>query len=360
MSDPRTAHHFAASLSVDVCRSLFHHCFWDQPFISFPKSLRMLQEWVVSSYSMYQCGAITNSTLVYDPTANSYSVAPDMPRPRYRHSAVAVGNSMYVLGGTNLNEEHITEVDVFDTETATWSTLTGAPLASSTTDGAAFAVEAKIYFTGGYNLPNYDSSNRTFCLDTANLAGGWQEVKDALEQRGDHAAVTIKGKGYVFGGFTHTNNWENPLSTLESYDPTSNTWSKLKSMPTIRGDKAGAVLNSRFQVIGGETKDSQGNSVPVADVEVFDPALNVWVDEGKIPSKRFRFVAAAHGDSVYIFGGQGYLVGTAKTVGSYYPLVDTVEAFQETRTEIVSGEALTRPFTHAVLAAIWAITAVLM
>ena len=105
----------------------------------------------------------------------------------------------------------------------------------------------------------------------------------------------------------------------------------MASLPTARGDKAGAALHGRFQVIGGETKDSKGVSVPLSDVEVYNPILKKWTEEGSIPSERFRFSAAPHGDSVYIFGGQGYLVGTYGDAASYYPTLKTVEAFQESK-----------------------------
>ena len=39
------------------------------------------------------------------------------------------------------------------------------------------------------------------------------------------------------------------------------------------------------------------------------PSEDTWYPGGSIPSQRFRFVAAAHGDSIYIFGGQGALMG---------------------------------------------------
>jgi len=51
-------------------------------------------------------------------------------------------------------------------------------------------------------------------------------------------------------------------------------------------------------------------------------------------------VAASHEDTIYIFGGQGYLAGAANTNTSYYPLVTTVEALLETKVKIdVSGAA---------------------
>merc|ERR1712107_376028 len=73
-----------------------------------------------------------------------------------------------------------------------------------------------------------------------------------------------------------------------------------------------------------------GHSVPLTDVEAYDPDGNSWYQGGAIPSHRFRFVAAAHGNSIFIFGGQGYLVGTYAAAGSKYPVLGTVEEYWET------------------------------
>ena len=106
--------------------------------------------------------------------------------------------------------------------------------------------------------------------------------------------------------------------------------SKTTSLKYPRGDKAGAALNGRVFVVGGETRGASGQVVPLTDVETFNPLTKKWTKAGDIPSHRFRFTAASVGSSIFVFGGQGYLVGTENTVGSYFPVLDTVEKFEET------------------------------
>jgi len=113
-------------------------------------------------------------------------------------------------------------------------------------------------------------------------------------------------------------------------------------MSLARGDKAVAVLNGIVHVVGGESKNAQEQSTPLEDVEAYDPEGNKWYKGGNIPSHRFRFVAAAHGNSIFIFGGQGYLVGTYGTDGSKYPLLGVVEEYSETVTAISVNRAIGR------------------
>lgn len=70
----------------------------------------------------------------------------------------------------------------------------------------------------------------------------------------------------------------------------------------------------------------------LAILQVYDVESDTWYEGGSIPSKRFRFVAAALGDSIYIFGGQGALMGSHNTAGSKYPVLDVVDQYKETMT----------------------------
>ena len=290
----------------------------------------------------YGCNRITNTASLFNTFSNTFEATATMPRARYRHTSVHVDGKAYMLGGTNLDypEPVLAEIDVFDSKTSTWSTLPATSnLPFATTDPASFVIDKKIYYTGGYETTNYTAFANTWVLDTRALSKGWKAVADAPSPRGDAVGVTINDQGYVFGGFTHYNGFSRPVGTLESYDPTTNAWTSLKSMPTARGDKAGAALHGRFHVIGGETKDVTGHSVPISDVEVYDPIEKTWQDEGVIPSKRFRFSAAAVENVIYIFGGQKFLVGKANDKDSYYPVADTVEAFTEQRVGITKVDA---------------------
>ena len=49
-------------------------------------------------------------------------------------------------------------------------------------------------------------------------------------------------------------------------------------MSVARGDKAVAVLNGKLHVVGGESKNQDGHSTPLMDVEVRDLGLLLcWV-----------------------------------------------------------------------------------
>lgn len=293
------------------------------------------QVWVIDPpYSEYRCGgkaanAISGSTIRYLPKTNTFDTSlPDAPRPRYRHAAAVVDKKVYLFGGTGASGSIVDEVDVLDTVTGKWTTLT-TRMPNATTDLSAFAHQGKIYTVGGYDA-NWKALKLTQIFDSAE-SSPWQKGPQLAQGRGDAFAGVVGNKAYVVGGFHDENNFVSPVSSMEMLDVGGGAaWVTQKAMNVSRGDKAVAVLNNILHVVGGETKNAKGHSVPLKDVEAYDPVGNAWYFGGDIPSERFRFVAASHSNSIFIFGGQGYLTGQHGSEGSKYPLVDTVEEYSET------------------------------
>lgn len=287
-----------------------------------------------ATWAGYSCGGsatngISASTYRYLPKSNTFETLANAPRPRYRHTAAAVNKKIYLFGGVDGPDNIISDVDVLDTVTGLWSTL-AQKMPNPTTDLSSFVYSGKVYIVGGYNLPDYSASKVTQVFEP-DASTPWSTSSPLVRGRGDHFAAVVDNKAYVVGGFHHENNYELPISSLEKLDLSGagTTWTTQKAMNVSRGDKAVAVLNKMIHVVGGETKNHHGHSVPLHDVEVYNPNGNTWYFGGNIPSKRFRFAAAAHGNSIFIFGGQGYLVGTQNMAASFYPIVDTVEEYLE-------------------------------
>lgn len=300
------------------------------------------QVWVSAPYPEYACGgshsadSISVSTFKYSPASNTFETLTNAPRPRYRHAAAVVDKSIYVFGGTGATGSIVPEVDVFNTATGQWTTRSQT-MPGATTDLAAFAYSGKIYVVGGYDA-SWNALTTTQMFDPAapDDSSAWQPGPSLQQGRGDIVAVLVDSQAFIVGGFHHENNFEMPVSSMEMLNVgQGGAWVTKNSMNVARGDKAVASLNGILHVIGGETKNSNstsehwGHSVPLVDVEAYDPIGDAWYYGGDIPSSRFRFTAASHGNSIFIFGGQGYLVGNYETDGSYYPLVGTVEEYYE-------------------------------
>ncbi len=116
--------------------------------------------------------------------------------------------------------------------------------------------------------------------------------------RGALGVAVVNGKIYAIGGL---NGNDEPISTVEEYNPTTNTWANKRSMPTPRSGFATAVYQNKIYVIGG----SIGNGY-VGNNEVYDPQLNTWTTETSMPTPRADFGANVVNDAIYLIGGKRY------------------------------------------------------
>jgi hypothetical protein len=88
----------------------------------------------------------------------------------------------------------------------------------------------------------------------------------------------VGGVLYAVGG----NNGDNSgLTTVEAYDPTSDTWTSKASMPTSRYALGVAVVNGILYAVGGHNT----NIGSLATVEAYDPVSDTWTSKASMPTR---------------------------------------------------------------------------
>eukprot|EP00027_Filamoeba_sp_ATCC50430_P017616 CAMPEP_0168568238 /NCGR_PEP_ID=MMETSP0413-20121227/15460_1 /TAXON_ID=136452 /ORGANISM="Filamoeba nolandi, Strain NC-AS-23-1" /LENGTH=354 /DNA_ID=CAMNT_0008600539 /DNA_START=51 /DNA_END=1112 /DNA_ORIENTATION=+ len=273
------------------------------------------------------CPHITAKVEAYKPIQDEWEVLPDMPRERYRHAAATVNGKLYLFGGRDLSDVIIQQIDIYDTSSKTWSTVS-SNWTSATSDLVAVPVDSSIYVIGGYDQ-NYATLGNIQIFDTTQLS--WKSVSLASMNisRGDACAAFFDGGIIVVGGFNEANFCQ-PLTSVEFYNITTNTWQSRTPLFTGVGDCACAIGHGTFHVIGGESKDDpvacSKFSVPIANVSSLAPGANSkWQRETQFPDVRFRFAGAAFGRDFFVFGGQAELVNETLS----YPVLGTVEAYED-------------------------------
>jgi hypothetical protein len=56
-----------------------------------------------------------NSAVFYDPATNRWSLAPDLPTPRYKHTATLLNNgTLLLVSGADERFRALQKVDVYD------------------------------------------------------------------------------------------------------------------------------------------------------------------------------------------------------------------------------------------------------
>jgi len=162
-------------------------------------------------------------------------------------------------------------------------------------------VEGKIYAIGGasFNQPLPTVEEYDPATDT------WTTKKPMDTARQGLSTSVVNGKIYAIGGGDISSATVNTFSTVEEYDPVTDTWTTKTDMSTARGFHSANVLDGKIYVFGGSSASPYGGTA-IRAVEVYDPATDTWTQKGDtIPSRIGAGFSSVVGGHIYLFGGYG-------------------------------------------------------
>jgi len=122
------------------------------------------------------------------------------------------------------------------------------------------------------------------------------------------ATLSVNGQDVVFalGGATSSS----LLSTVEAYDPSTNSWSTVTPLPSAREGAGVVAAGNTLYVAGGNV----AGGAPTGSVHVFDPVANAWSNAlPAMSTPRAHFSLVAAGGALYAIGGDTAANGAAVT-----------------------------------------------
>ncbi|MEZ6062951.1 MAG: Ig-like domain-containing protein [Planctomycetaceae bacterium] len=247
-------------------------------------------------------------------TTLSWSSAPALPAPRTDAVALQGSNgAIYLLGG---NSAAATDTPVLGTTATSWST--GVAIDFQRIDLGAVRIGNSLYLFGGTG--GNEGSDEVLNYDY--LTGDSQDLAKMNLVRYDHGFATdAEGRAYALGGigvFADGEIW----SEAERYDPATDTWSSIASMPqALHGHSAVNDGNGRVLVFGGSTTlDDSGIQRTVYS---YDVASDTWSTVAPmIVGTRDSAVAVDHNGLIYVTGGMT-TTGATDAVQTYDPMTNT-------------------------------------
>jgi len=210
-----------------------------------------------------------NNAWQYDPANDSWKALAPMPSKRGSPIAVTVGDKIYVIGGATTlpgatvvhparPHASVAAVEEYDPASNSWRAR--APMPTPRNHAVGGAVNGKIYVIGGRvggAFVTAGSSNSSVVEEYDPASDSWGAPKARMPTaRSAMAAGVYNNRIYITGGEYQDANMMATFRAFESYDPATNTWTTLPSMPTSRHGLASAVLGNRLHMVSGDTQSA--------------------------------------------------------------------------------------------------------
>jgi N-acetylneuraminic acid mutarotase len=233
--------------------------------------------------------AVVANGYVYNPGADTWTAIASMPTALEKPAAAAVNGKLYVTGGWDSSGNLSPATNVYDPSSDSWSSLSANPHPTSAPGVAAAG--GKIYLVGGCADSFCTASSAVEVYNTA--TGSWSTAASYPHPDSWESCGAISGKVYCAGGTSGSTTY----SDAYVYDPGTDTWSPIASMPadlwgSVSGGSAGLLVVSSGVTAGFSTVTNQGYA--------YDPATDSWT---AIANAQYPVYRAGGSCGFYKIGG---------------------------------------------------------
>jgi N-acetylneuraminic acid mutarotase len=218
-------------------------------------------------------GVPLNNSWEYDPVADTWKPLAPMPTRRQSPVAAEVGGKIYVIGGAghhpndkdpagpigpNSPHRALDTNEVYDVATNTWATRMTMPTARH--HAAVGVVNGKIYVLGG----RLGAINITGASSPTNIVEVYDPAADLWGAAGlrmpntrtGFGFATYRGRIFIVGGETYDDRLFSVVRAVDAYDPATNRWEALPTLPMARHGVNVGVIGNRLIVAGGHIQSA--------------------------------------------------------------------------------------------------------
>ncbi|XP_043548744.1 kelch-like protein 24 [Chiloscyllium plagiosum] len=228
------------------------------------------------------------------------------PRTRPR-KFTNVAEVIVMLGGCDRKgHTMLPYTEQYNPGTGEWSPLAKIPDYSKS-EYAVCTFKNDIFLSGG----NLYSNDVWMYNSQLNL---WVRVASLNKGRWRHRMVALQGKLYAVGGF----NGFSRMSSVECYDPNSNSWSF--TAPLLESVSSAAVVAclGKLYVIGGALTNQLNSN----KVQCYDPVKDDWTFAASSPFAQRCINAVTVNNMIYIMGGLMENMYKYNPINNYWTVMD--------------------------------------
>uniref|UniRef100_A0A8C1XTK5 Kelch-like protein 15 n=1 Tax=Cyprinus carpio TaxID=7962 RepID=A0A8C1XTK5_CYPCA len=222
----------------------------------------------------------------YDPRQNSWLRMADMSVPRSEFAVGVIGKYIYAVAGRT-RDETFYSTERYDIVEDKWEFVDPYPVNKYGHEGTV--LNGKLYITGGITSsstskqvcvfdPGREGTSEHRMRRTPILTNCWENKSKMNYARCFHKMISHNGKLYVFGGvcvILRASFESQGCPSTEVYDPETDEWTILASMPIGRSGHGVAVLDEQIMVLGGLCYNGHYSD----SILTFDPEENKWKED---------------------------------------------------------------------------------
>ncbi|WP_240486771.1 Kelch repeat-containing protein [Hyalangium minutum] len=230
----------------------------------------------------------------YDLATDKWRSRQQMSVARYGQVIVGARGKVYAIGGYVCNSTSGTQLtEIYDPQLNTWTL--GAPLPDHNHHAAAYGIlsDGKLHVVGGVDTISGGISSRShvvYDFDT----NRWSTARDLpVARHWSASGVLPDGRLILAGG--HDGSSYRAETYL--YDPATNSWAQVASMPGILAYHTGAVIAGQLHTFTGW--DTAGRNYHY----IYDPLSGTWSSGAAVPFTGYAPSVAQLRGGALIIGG---------------------------------------------------------
>ena len=158
---------------------------------------------------------------------------------------------------------------------------------------------ADAIITCGGLAPDGQIRNLSLCYVPAEQA--WYQLASMHSRRCRHGLAACKGFVYAIGGKGE----DSFHSSVERYDPRTNTWSNVKPLAKRVKLMGTATLDGHLYIAGGIEFTEELGRRRCDTVQRYDPSTNTWASVASLSSRRSSICLVTDHHFLYSIGGLG-------------------------------------------------------
>ncbi|XP_069104186.1 kelch-like protein diablo [Argopecten irradians] len=229
---------------------------------------------------------VSNNFYIYDQVDRSWQTKAKMHMSRSQFGLTIVDGYAYAIGGQD-GSEILTTVERYDPHTNAWTLIN--PLNKALRFMTSISYKGKLYVFGGETTNSISSS--AYKYDPTE--DSWLELPPMSTPRVLAGSVIHKDKIYVIGGNSAlSDKWkkeflpEHCVSSVEVYDPETNTWSLGPELPNAMCGAGIVKYGNTILIVGGE--DDKSWMAGLCWLKE-DQGKQMWVEGQELPTVMSTF-----------------------------------------------------------------------